>query len=396
MKKIALAFPVGVNHLAQVAYGIRKFTRERVQWQLITNPERHRLEISELRGWDGDGIIGQINTAEEAAAVQHVREVLSRFAQVEAELVRPSVLAVRPPVAVNIFSEDLEALELAAAATAQRIERVPGVKDVATTSEAGNPEIPAAAHRAMAEALRYFKDLIDERKRRPRDDMISHFTQVELRGDDGELTRLTDGEIQGFTSLISAAGNETVTKLLGNAMVLLHRHPEQRAELVRNPGAIPDAVEECLRYWPPSQIQGRSATRDVSLHGRTIPAGARVLLKKVHDPERFGVATIEDGKVVRLVEKPKQPESDLAVTGIYMYDATLFDIVDTLVPSGRGELEITDVNKAYLDRGTLEYAEIEGYWTDAGTFESYKRANDLVFTEQPEPTHESDRKTLAP
>lgn len=150
--------------------------------------------------------------------------------------------------------------------------------DLALTREVGNPEIPAAAHQAMAESLGYFKDLIDERKKRPREDMISHFIAVEMAADEGGTTRLSDAEILGFTALISTAGNETVTKLLGNAMVLLHRNPEQRAKLVANPGLIADAVEESLRYWPPSQIQGRSTTCDVALHGRTIPAGSRVLL----------------------------------------------------------------------------------------------------------------------
>ena len=165
--------------------------------------------------------------------------------------------------------------------------------DLTLTREAGNPEIPAAAHRAMAEALRYFKDLIDERKRRPRDDMISHFTEVEMATEEGGTARLSDAEILGFTALISTAGNETVTKLLGNAMVLLHRNPEQRSRLVADPTLIPGAVEESLRYWPPSQIQGRSTTRDVTLHGHTIPAGSRVLLLTgagCRDEREFGNA----------------------------------------------------------------------------------------------------------
>jgi glucose-1-phosphate thymidylyltransferase len=110
-------------------------------------------------------------------------------------------------------------------------------------------------------------------------------------------------------------------------------------------------------------------------------AGARLLLKKVSDPQRFGVATIEDGKVTKIVEKPKEPETDLAVTGIYMYDAEVFRMVERLSPSARGELEITDVNNMYLDAGSLEYDFIDGYWTDAGTFPSWKRANDLVYAE---------------
>jgi glucose-1-phosphate thymidylyltransferase len=106
--------------------------------------------------------------------------------------------------------------------------------------------------------------------------------------------------------------------------------------------------------------------------------GAKILLKEVHDPERFGVATVKDGKVLKIVEKPKQPESNLAVIGIYMYDASVFEICRTLKPSARGELEITDVNNEYLRRGVLTADVLKGWWTDAGTFESMHRAAALV------------------
>ena len=106
--------------------------------------------------------------------------------------------------------------------------------------------------------------------------------------------------------------------------------------------------------------------------------GARLLLKKVEDPERFGVAEIQDRKIVRIIEKPKKPRSAYAVTGIYMFDRQVFDFIRTLKPSHRGELEITDVNNQYLEQGTLEYDILEGFWTDAGTHESLLRANLLV------------------
>ncbi len=106
--------------------------------------------------------------------------------------------------------------------------------------------------------------------------------------------------------------------------------------------------------------------------------GARVLLKKVVDPERFGVVQFKGKKIISIAEKPKNPKSPYAVTGIYMYDARVFEIIQTLKPSGRGELEITDVNNAYLKLGLLEYDFLDGYWTDAGTFESLYRANQLV------------------
>ncbi len=112
--------------------------------------------------------------------------------------------------------------------------------------------------------------------------------------------------------------------------------------------------------------------------------GARVLLKQVPDPERFGVAEIRDGKVLGIEEKPKRPKSNYAITGIYFYDSKVFEIVRTLRPSGRGELEITDVNNAYLQRGQLACDVMDGWWTDAGTFESLVRASELVIREPPQ------------
>lgn len=106
--------------------------------------------------------------------------------------------------------------------------------------------------------------------------------------------------------------------------------------------------------------------------------GAKIMLKEVPDPERFGVAEIEDGKLVNIVEKPKTPRSNLAVIGIYLYDADVFNIVKTLKPSDRGELEITDVNNAYVREGTMTWEMLDGWWTDAGTFESLLRASVLV------------------
>jgi len=106
--------------------------------------------------------------------------------------------------------------------------------------------------------------------------------------------------------------------------------------------------------------------------------GAKILLKEVHDPERFGVASVKDGKVVKIVEKPKVPESNLAVIGIYLYDPSVFDICRSLKPSNRGELEITDVNNEYLRRGNLTCEILKGWWTDAGTFESLYRSATLI------------------
>jgi len=108
------------------------------------------------------------------------------------------------------------------------------------------------------------------------------------------------------------------------------------------------------------------------------PQGAKILLKKVQDAERFGVAEIAGERIVNIEEKPKHPKSNYAVTGIYMYDATVFDKVRTLVPSKRGELEITDVNNAYIREGSMTFDFLDGWWTDAGTFDSLLRAANLV------------------
>jgi glucose-1-phosphate thymidylyltransferase len=106
--------------------------------------------------------------------------------------------------------------------------------------------------------------------------------------------------------------------------------------------------------------------------------GAKILLKEVEDPQRFGVAEVEGNKVIRIIEKPQIPKTKYAVVGVYMYDSNVFDIIKTLKPSERGELEITDVNNAYIKKGNMTYNVLDGWWTDAGTFESLYRANSLM------------------
>jgi glucose-1-phosphate thymidylyltransferase len=106
--------------------------------------------------------------------------------------------------------------------------------------------------------------------------------------------------------------------------------------------------------------------------------GAKILLKEVADAQRFGVAELSGDRVLGIEEKPKNPKSNYAVIGIYMYDATVFEKIRRLKPSGRGELEITDVNNFYIEEGRLTYDALDGWWTDAGTFESLLRANNLV------------------
>lgn len=107
-------------------------------------------------------------------------------------------------------------------------------------------------------------------------------------------------------------------------------------------------------------------------------AGAKIILKEVEDADRFGVAEIRDNRVIGIEEKPRNPKSNYAVIGIYLYDSTVFQKIRRLKPSGRGELEITDVNNFYIEEGALSYEILDGWWTDAGTFESLLRANNLV------------------
>ncbi len=111
---------------------------------------------------------------------------------------------------------------------------------------------------------------------------------------------------------------------------------------------------------------------------RGFASGAHIFLKEVPDPSRFGVAEVGGERILSIEEKPKHPKSSYAVTGLYLYDKTVFDVIRSLKPSERGELEITDVNNRYIESGVMGYTIVEGYWTDAGTFESLSRANDFV------------------
>jgi len=162
----------------------------------------------------------------------------------------------------------------------------------------GSPDLPPRAIEAMTEVMEYFTEALDERRRRPRDDMMTALTQAEIRGKDGRAERLSDLEIKAFFNLLATAGNETVTKLLATAFYWLAKFPDQRNLLVEDPSLIPGAVEETLRFDPPSQYQGRTLTREVKLHGKTLPPGSHVLIinaaatrdeRKYPDPDRFDV-----------------------------------------------------------------------------------------------------------
>jgi glucose-1-phosphate thymidylyltransferase len=185
--------------------------------------------------------------------------------------------------------------------------------------------------------------------------------------------------------MIVTGGNSAgdFLKLLGNGKAFGLKHLNYTYQ--EGEGGIADAlslVEHFAGGEPVCVVLGdniiegniRSAVEAYRAQG----GGAKILLKKVPDPQRFGVPELDGRRVLRIEEKPKKPKSEYAVIGVYLYDAEVFDIIRTLKPSRRGELEITDVNNAYIERDQMTWDELEGWWTDAGTFESLLRASNLV------------------
>jgi glucose-1-phosphate thymidylyltransferase len=185
--------------------------------------------------------------------------------------------------------------------------------------------------------------------------------------------------------LIVTGGNNAgeFLKLLGNGKEFGLRHINYTYQ--EGEGGIADALR-LAEYFADDQpiavILGDNIIED-DISGAVKrfeqqKRGAKIFLKEVDRPERFGVAEVQDGRIMHIVEKPKQPQSRMAVTGIYMFDSDVFNIIHGLVPSGRGELEITDVNNVYIEKKQMTFELLEGWWTDAGTFESLFRANRLV------------------
>ena len=185
--------------------------------------------------------------------------------------------------------------------------------------------------------------------------------------------------------MIVTGGNSAgdFLRLLGNGKDFGLKHLNYTYQ--EGEGGIADAlslVEHFADDGPVCVVLGDNIIegniRDAVAEYRAQGKGAKILLKRVHDPQRFGVPELDGGRVVRVEEKPAEPKSDFAVIGIYFYDAAVFDIIRTLVPSGRGELEITDVNNHYIERGEMTWNELKGWWTDAGTFTSLLNASNLV------------------
>jgi cytochrome P450 len=170
--------------------------------------------------------------------------------------------------------------------------------DLALHRDPGETGLSQAALDASKDIFDYWQRQIDVRRRRPGDDVMSDLANADLEQDDGTTRKLSDGELHAFYGLISAAGNETVARFLGWAATLLARNPGERATLVADPGLIPNAVEEILRYEAPSPVQGRWVTRDVEFHGTVVPKDSKITLltaagnrdeRKFDDPDRLDV-----------------------------------------------------------------------------------------------------------
>ncbi|HEU4766426.1 MAG TPA: sugar phosphate nucleotidyltransferase [Pyrinomonadaceae bacterium] len=190
----------------------------------------------------------------------------------------------------------------------------------------------------------------------------------------------------GITDIMVVTGGSSAgefLRLLGNGKAFGLKHLNYAYQ--EGEGGIADALslvehfaagEAMCVVLGDNIIEGNilSAVTAYRAQGR----GAKIILKKVPDPQRFGVPRLDGNNVVSIDEKPKVPQSDYAVIGIYMYDGEVYDIIRSLKPSGRGELEITDVNNAYIARNQMTWEELDGWWTDAGTFESLLHASNLV------------------
>jgi glucose-1-phosphate thymidylyltransferase len=190
----------------------------------------------------------------------------------------------------------------------------------------------------------------------------------------------------GITDIMIVTGGNSAgdfLKLLGNGKTFGLKHLNYTYQ--EGEGGIADALA-LVEYFAADDpvcvvlgdniIEGNiaAAVRAYRHQG----GGAKIILKKVPDPDRFGVPELDGQRVIRIEEKPESPKSAYAVIGIYMYDSEVYKIIRTLKPSGRGELEITDVNNAYIERGEMTWEELDGWWTDAGTFESLLHASKLV------------------
>lgn len=194
---------------------------------------------------------------------------------------------------------------------------------------------------------------------------------------------LVDAGIQDILIVTGGRNSGDFLRLLGNGKEFGLKHLNYTYQ--EGEGGIADALDLAEHFADGQKICVvlgdniiEGSIRKAADDFRKQECGAKILLKEVADASRFGVAEMLGDRIVGIEEKPRQPKSKYAVTGIYMYDGSVFEKIKKLVPSGRGELEITDVNNAYIQEGTLTFAYLGGWWTDAGTFDSLRRATNLV------------------
>ena len=197
------------------------------------------------------------------------------------------------------------------------------------------------------------------------------------------IQTLVEGGVKDVMVVTGGNNAGDFLRLLGNGKELGLKHIEYAYQ--KGEGGIADALRLAEEFADGAKIVVilgdniiEKSIKPFVDKFRKQTSGARVLIKKVPDPERFGVVEFKDNLISKIVEKPKNPTSSYAVTGIYMYDSKVFDIIKGLKPSKRKEFEITDVNNAYIKWKQLQYDKLPGYWTDSGTFESLLKANNLV------------------
>jgi cytochrome P450 len=229
-----------------------------------------------------------------------------RVAEIEPavrELTRERLAGLEPGTQIDLFEQlassmPMDVISKMLGVPAEERDHVRHLTNQMMHREPGELEVSERTVQIGTELVAIFSDLIVARRRAPEDDLISALIGATLDGEDGKPTSLTDEELLGFCLLLGSAGHETTARLISNSAVTLARHPDQRRELAASPQLLPGAVEEFLRYDPPSQVQGRWSTRPVELHGVTIPADRRVLLltgaaqrdpRQYDDPDRFDI-----------------------------------------------------------------------------------------------------------
>jgi cytochrome P450 len=234
-----------------------------------------------------------------------------RVADMEAvvrKLTRERLAELEPGMQIDLFEQLASSMPMDVISTmlgvpSEHRDRVRHLTNQIMHREPGELDVSRRIAEIGVQLFAFFRELIAERRRRPAPDLISALIEAELEGEDGRPTSLSDEELLGFCMLLGNAGHETTARLICNSAVTLARHPDQRRELAAAPELLDAAVEEFLRYDPPSQVQGRWSTRPVTLHGVTIPEDVRVLLltgaaqrdpREYDDPDRFDIhRTIE-------------------------------------------------------------------------------------------------------